>query len=471
MSNPTTPFSWQMPTATDLVTDLPADFEVFGQAVATSMADLLGGTSGQVLAKNSNTDMDFVWVTSDDANAIQNTIVDAKGDLIAASAADTPARLAVGNNGETLVADSSTSTGLRYQGLQAAGKNKIYNANMQIAQRGTSFTGISGTTGVYTLDRWLVQPQNLGTVTATQDTTIPTGAGVGQSLKLACTTADAAPSANTRLRIIQKIEGIDIQDLDYGTASAKPLTLSFWVQSSKTGTYIVEFWTRQTSTEKHICASYTIATANTWQQVKITIPGDTVSNIANTTAACFDFYFYLAAGSDYTSGTLATSWATPVTANRAVGQVNWADSATATFYMTAVQVEIGSVNTAFNLRGGSVQGELAACQRYYLRPQLTGAYTFYAVGAARSTTIADFCYTLPVSMRVAATAVDYSNAAIVANGVGATVLTNLIIDTPSTNQNVVSFQATVASGLTQFRLYFLGNNNNTAGYIGISAEL
>jgi hypothetical protein len=65
MSNPTTPFSWQMPTATDLVTDLPADFEVFGQAVATSMADLLGGTSGQVLAKNSNTDMDFVWITND----------------------------------------------------------------------------------------------------------------------------------------------------------------------------------------------------------------------------------------------------------------------------------------------------------------------------------------------------------------------------------------------------------------------
>ena len=114
MSNPTTPFSWQMPTATDLVTDLPADFEVFGQAVATSMADLLGGTSGQVLAKNSNTDMDFIWVTSDDANAIQNTIVDAKGDLIAASAADTPARLAVGTNGLNLFADSTASTGLKW---------------------------------------------------------------------------------------------------------------------------------------------------------------------------------------------------------------------------------------------------------------------------------------------------------------------------------------------------------------------
>ena len=114
MANPTNPFNWQMPQSTDLVTDLPADFETFGQAVATSMADLLGGTTGQVLSKASNTDMDFTWVAQDDSNAIQNAIVDAKGDLIAASAADTPARLAVGANGETLVADSSTATGLKW---------------------------------------------------------------------------------------------------------------------------------------------------------------------------------------------------------------------------------------------------------------------------------------------------------------------------------------------------------------------
>ena len=103
-----------MPTATDLVTDLPADFEVFGQAVATSMADLLGGTTGQVLAKNTNADMDFVWVAQDDSNAIQNTIVDAKGDLIGATAADTPARLAVGANGTILTADSTAATGLAW---------------------------------------------------------------------------------------------------------------------------------------------------------------------------------------------------------------------------------------------------------------------------------------------------------------------------------------------------------------------
>ena len=115
MANPTTNFGWVMPTSTDLVTDVPADFAIFGQAVDTSMAELKGGTTGQVLSKTSNTDMDFTWVTTDDTNAIQNAIVDAKGDLITATAADTPARLAVGaTNGMTLQVDSSTATGLKW---------------------------------------------------------------------------------------------------------------------------------------------------------------------------------------------------------------------------------------------------------------------------------------------------------------------------------------------------------------------
>jgi len=114
MANPTTNFGWQMPTSTDLVTDLPADFEVFGQAVDTALADLKGGTTGQVLAKASGTDMDFSWVAQDDSNAIQNAIVDAKGDLIGATAADTPARLAVGTNGQVLTADSTAATGLAW---------------------------------------------------------------------------------------------------------------------------------------------------------------------------------------------------------------------------------------------------------------------------------------------------------------------------------------------------------------------
>jgi len=116
MANPTTNFNWQMPTSSDLVTDLPADFEIFGQAVDTTLVDLKGGTTGQVLSKASNTDMDFTWVAQDDSNAIQNAIVDAKGDLIAATAADTPARLAVGSNNTFLRANSSASTGIEWAG-------------------------------------------------------------------------------------------------------------------------------------------------------------------------------------------------------------------------------------------------------------------------------------------------------------------------------------------------------------------
>jgi hypothetical protein len=136
MTNPTTPFSWQMPTASDLVTDLPADFETFGQAVATSMADLLGGTTGQILAKATNADMDFTWITNDvgDITAVtagtgisgggtsgavtitnsMATAIDAKGDLVAGTGADTFARLAVGTNDHVLTADSTAATGLKW---------------------------------------------------------------------------------------------------------------------------------------------------------------------------------------------------------------------------------------------------------------------------------------------------------------------------------------------------------------------
>jgi hypothetical protein len=137
MSNPTTPFGWQMPTATNLVTDLPADFEVFGQAVATSMADLLGGASGYILSKASATDMDFAWIANDQGDitavtagtgisgggtsgavTITNsmaTAIDAKGDLVVGTGADAFSRLAVGaTNGMVLTVDSAEATGLKY---------------------------------------------------------------------------------------------------------------------------------------------------------------------------------------------------------------------------------------------------------------------------------------------------------------------------------------------------------------------
>jgi hypothetical protein len=158
-----------MPTPTDLVTDLPADFEVFGQAVDTSMADLKGGTTDQVLAKNSNTDMDFKWVTSDDANAIQNTIVDAKGDLIAASASDVPARLAVGANGESLVADSTAATGIKWGAPKARGCSLYLGSNF-------STTHNTITTLTWDSEQWDSDGYH-STSTNTSRITIPTGLG------------------------------------------------------------------------------------------------------------------------------------------------------------------------------------------------------------------------------------------------------------------------------------------------------
>ena len=143
MANPTTNFGWQMPTSTDLVTDLPADFEVFGQAVDTALVDLKGGTTGQVLSKTSGTDMDFTWVDTDDTNAIQNAIVDAKGDLIGATAADTPARLAVGTNGQVLTADSTAATGLAWTTVSAGSSGPAFRAF-----RSTSVQSIASTTNV-----------------------------------------------------------------------------------------------------------------------------------------------------------------------------------------------------------------------------------------------------------------------------------------------------------------------------------
>jgi hypothetical protein len=114
MATTTPNFGWPVPTSTDLVKDGATAIEALGDSIDASLLDLKGGTTGQVLSKTSATDMDFTWVTSDDANAIQNTIVDAKGDLIGATAADTPARLAVGTNGQVLTADSTAATGLKW---------------------------------------------------------------------------------------------------------------------------------------------------------------------------------------------------------------------------------------------------------------------------------------------------------------------------------------------------------------------
>lgn len=140
MATTTPNFSWPVPTSTDLVKDGATAIESLGDAIDASLLDLKGGTTGQVLSKASGTDMDFTWVAQDDSNAIQNAIVDAKGDLIAATAADTPARLAVGTNGQVLTADSTAATGLKWA---AAGGGKVLQV---VSASTTTVTSVTGTT-------------------------------------------------------------------------------------------------------------------------------------------------------------------------------------------------------------------------------------------------------------------------------------------------------------------------------------
>jgi hypothetical protein len=138
----TTNFGWTTPADTDLVKDGAAAIRTLAGNIDTSLVDLKGGTSGQVLSKNSNTDLDFTWVAQDDSNAIQNTIIDAKGDLISATAADTPARLASSAvNGEVLTVDTSTSTGLKWAAPATGGMTLL--STTSITGASTTVTGIS----------------------------------------------------------------------------------------------------------------------------------------------------------------------------------------------------------------------------------------------------------------------------------------------------------------------------------------
>ena len=238
-------------------------------------------------------------------------------------------------------------------------RNIIINGAMQVAQRGTSWTGL--TTIGYRLDRFEFYLGSFGTWTATQSTDVPTGSGFANSFKIECTTANASLASGNVGIIRQPIEGQNLQQLAKGTASAKNITVSFWVKSNKTGTYIFELYDGDNT--RQVSASYSVSSSNTWEKKEITIDGDTTGAFDNDNVASLYVQWWLGAGSSFTSGTLNTSWASNVDANRVVGQVNLADTVGNTFQITGVQLEVGSVATPFEHR--SYGAELAACQRYF----------------------------------------------------------------------------------------------------------
>jgi hypothetical protein len=241
-------------------------------------------------------------------------------------------------------------------------RNIIINGDMSIAQRGTSASGITSS-DYFTCDRWRTINGTAGTWTQSQSTDVPTDQGFGYSMKMDCTTANASLSADSVMYITSRFEGQNLQYLKFGTSSAQSLTMSFWVKSNKTGTYICELFNIDSDPDRQISKSYTINSADTWEKKTITFSGDVASAFNNDNGRSLDIYFWLVAGTDYTSGTLNTSWNSSTNANRAVGQVNLADSTANEFYITGIQLEAGTTASDFEFL--PVDVNLGRCQRYY----------------------------------------------------------------------------------------------------------
>jgi hypothetical protein len=286
------------------------------------------------------------------------------------------------------------------------GRNLIINGAMQVAQRGTSVTGV--TSGAYrTCDRILFSPSSAGTWTVTQSTDAPDG--FSNSFRIDCTTADASLGASDFVIVETKIEAQNVQHLMYGDSSAKTVTASFYVKSNKTGTYVLEL--RQPDSGRLYNKTYTINAANTWEYKTLTFPGDVSGTINNDNGEGLNMDFWLAAGSTFSSGSIGTSWHT-TSANRAAGVVNLADSTDNDWSITGIQLEVGEQATPFEHR--SFGDELARCHRYYQKS--------YADGTAAGTVTQTGCnmdyipstgntwrhtHSFPMAMRAAPTQTFY----------------------------------------------------------------
>jgi hypothetical protein len=252
-------------------------------------------------------------------------------------------------------------------------RNIIINGGMNVWQRETT---ASVSTDTYsTVDRFKTRVNSMGAFTVSRSAEVPAGQGFAYSTKWDCTTADASPEAGDYLIFEQRIEGQNLQRLLKGTSSAKKLTLSFWVKSNKTGTYIASFYDADNT--RRISKSYDIVSADTWEKKTIIFEGDETGAFGNDNGASLWVQWWLGAGSDYTSGTLATSWESSTSANIAPGQLNLADSTDNEWLITGVQLEVGE--TASNFEFEPIDLILMKCMRYFYK--YTGSLRFFRADA------------------------------------------------------------------------------------------
>ena len=413
----TTPiYNWPTPDNTDLVKNGALSIRTLGNSIDTTMGTMT-----------------------------PKTLVDAKGDLIAATANDTPARLAVGANGETLVADSSATVGLRYSATPSA-SNPILNSAFQVWQRGTSFA-VSGS-AAYTADRWqaISAAYTAGLTVSRQLTNDTTNLPFIQYC--ARVQRDSGNTSTAARNLQQNLESVNSIPF-----AGKTVTLSFYARAganySAASSGLGVQWVWGTGTDQNnyltgltgstnVSATTSVTLTTTWQRFSITGPvGATATQIAIN-------YFFNGVG---TAG------------------------ANDFFEITGVQIDVGSVALPFRTYAATIQQELAACQRYYFRTTATSAFGIVApIAYAFNATTAIGTVPFPVTMRIQPTAVDFSTLAFYRFDDTAYAISALTLQGSLTDQQYGQVVATV-SGATAGNVGRINANNSTSGFLGFSAEL
>ena len=345
-------------------------------------------------------------------------------------------------------------------------RNRIINGAMMVDQRNAGVEVNPAVQGVYYLDRWIAASsvaskfkigQNAGAVTPP----------AGFINYLGCTSLSSyTVGAGETYVVQQRIEGLNIADLAWGTASAATVTLSFWVRSSLTGTFGGAL--RNSAADRSYPFTYTINQANTWEKETITIPGDTTGTWLTTNGIGVSVIFSIGTGA--TAAGPAGAWAA-TNYTGATGAVSVVGTSGATFYITGVQLERGSTASSFEYR--SYGTELALCQRYYYKQQAVGTSDFFGGGQCTGTTTVVGISNFPTTMRTSPIALEQTGTA--ANyatytGAGATTACSAVPSfvLASVWQGTSLF--TVASGLTTGQAAAM-RSNNAAAYLGWSAEL
>jgi len=377
--------------------------------------------------------------------------------------------------GATPVANGGTAaTTLAAAGLQRPlSKPIIVNGDMAVAQRSTSVSSISAA-GYHGVDRVRYSNSSSAVVVTISQETLSSGNaflnGFHNALKLDCTTADTSIASGHLTAMQYKLEAQDCTVFRKGTANAKKMTVAFWFKATKTGTYILQIG--DSDNNRKISKSYTVSTTNTWEHKVLAFDIETSNAMNDDNGAGFVLTWWLVAGSDYSGGTLATSWeATEFDSNSAVGQVNAFDSTSNNVHITGIQAEVGefSSTTLPPFQFEDFGDNLERCQRYYFRNNAVDNIPF-AAGVCNGTTNARAVLYYPQTMRAAPT-LDKSGSGDFKVQIGSSVhdTTNTAFYYPNNDQALLYVD--VSSGLTDGKGCLVIDDGGGSRYLEGSAEL